>query len=133
MQRFGLGWAGEGSVGLSFVLGGEVFPPTLVKEDEALPETADCRMDLELSSIATLVAFGELMLQSGVLRFEPTDSLSSARSEVGRESVASSCRTFANLLRTFATCFTLCVLARNANPLSIEIAGFSATGDNTNT
>lgn len=23
-----------------------VFPPTLVKEDEALPETADCRMDL---------------------------------------------------------------------------------------
>jgi hypothetical protein len=24
----------------------QVFPPTLVKEDEALPETADCRMDL---------------------------------------------------------------------------------------
>ena len=24
----------------------EVFPPTLVKEDEALPETADGRMDL---------------------------------------------------------------------------------------
>ena len=23
-----------------------MFPPTLVKEDEALPETADCRMDL---------------------------------------------------------------------------------------
>ena len=23
----------------------DVFPPTLVKEDEALPETADCRMD----------------------------------------------------------------------------------------
>jgi hypothetical protein len=23
-----------------------VFPPTLVKGDEALPETADCRMDL---------------------------------------------------------------------------------------
>ena len=23
-----------------------VFPPTLVKEDGALPETADCRMDL---------------------------------------------------------------------------------------
>ncbi len=22
----------------------QVFPPTLVKEDEALPETADCRM-----------------------------------------------------------------------------------------
>ena len=41
-----------------------MFPPTLVKEDEALPETADCRMDLELSSIATLVAFGDLMLLS---------------------------------------------------------------------
>ena len=26
----------------------KVFPPTLVKEDEALPETADCRMDLTL-------------------------------------------------------------------------------------
>ena len=25
-----------------------MFPPTLVKEDEALPETADCRMDLTL-------------------------------------------------------------------------------------
>ena len=24
----------------------QVFPPTLVKEDEALLETADCRMDL---------------------------------------------------------------------------------------
>ena len=26
----------------------QVFPPTLVKEDEALPETADCRMDLRV-------------------------------------------------------------------------------------
>jgi hypothetical protein len=26
----------------------DVFPPTLVKEDEALPETADCRMDLRV-------------------------------------------------------------------------------------
>jgi hypothetical protein len=25
-----------------------VFPPTLVKEDEALPETADCRMELRV-------------------------------------------------------------------------------------
>jgi len=25
-----------------------VFPPTLVKKDEALPETADCRMDLRV-------------------------------------------------------------------------------------
>ena len=25
-----------------------MFPPTLVKEDEALPETADCRMDLRV-------------------------------------------------------------------------------------
>ena len=25
-----------------------VFPHTLVKEDEALPETADCRMDLRV-------------------------------------------------------------------------------------
>ena len=41
-------------------------PPTLVKEDEALPETAgrDCRMGLELSSMATLVAFGDLRLLS---------------------------------------------------------------------
>ncbi len=29
-------------------LAGEVFPPTLVKEDEALPETEDCRMDLRV-------------------------------------------------------------------------------------
>ena len=28
------------------VLEAEVYPPTLVKEDEALPETADCRRDL---------------------------------------------------------------------------------------
>ena len=31
-----------------------MFPPTLVKEDEALPEIADCRMDPEPSGIATL-------------------------------------------------------------------------------
>ena len=40
-----------------------MFPPTLVKEDEALPEIADCRMDPEPSGIASLVAFGDLMLR----------------------------------------------------------------------
>jgi hypothetical protein len=49
-------------------------------------------------------------------------------SGVGRESVASSCRTFAKFCDLFSF---LCVLARDANPLSIKIAGFSVIGDNT--
>ena len=50
-----------------------MFPPTLVKEDEALPETADCRMDLTAvlrwprrtcRVMQPCVAFGELKLLS---------------------------------------------------------------------
>ncbi len=57
-----------------------MFPPTLVKEDEALPETADCRMDLTVvlrwghdvpqavvKSLQPCVAFGELKYEPDVL------------------------------------------------------------------
>ena len=70
------------------------------------------------------------MLQSGVLRFEPTDSLSSARSGSWPRECSEQLSNFCELLRLV---LLLCVLARDANPLSIEIAGFSATGDNTST
>ena len=50
-----------------------MLPPTLVKEDEALPETADCRMDQRVVLrrghdepvvfLHPCVAFGELKYQ----------------------------------------------------------------------
>ena len=46
VERAGCAWRGGGQEAEGAGLGAEVFPPTLVKEDGALPETADCRMDL---------------------------------------------------------------------------------------
>ena len=66
------------------------------------------------------------MLQSGVLRFEPTDSLSSARSGSWPRECGEQLSNFCEVCDLF---FFLCVLARDANPLSIKVAGFSVIGD----
>ena len=115
-----------------------MFPPTLVKEDEALPETADGRMDL-----TTVLRWGHgepVVYCSPVLRsvnqccflesfrlqsVNQPISLSSARFGSWPRECSEQQSNFCELV------LLLCVLARDAIPLSIEIAGFSAIGDNT--
>ena len=118
-----------------------MFPPTLVKEDEALPETADCRMDLTvvlrwghdgpvvvcnpvLHSVNRSCFRGTFRLQ---IR-KPSDSLSSARIGSWPRECSEQLSNFCEVCDLF--CF-LCVLARDANPLSIKVAGYSVIGDST--
>jgi hypothetical protein len=82
----------------------EVLPPTLVKEDEALPETADsdrtltvCGADVGIREMMRSWDRAEHEVRRDLQRFVALSPRvhSSARSEVGREVEASSCRTFA--------------------------------------
>jgi hypothetical protein len=118
-----------------------VFPPTLVKEDEALPETADGRMDLTtvlrwghdepvvycnpvLRSVNQCCFLGTFRLQT----VNQPISLSSARFGSWPRQCSEQRSNFCEVCDLF--CF-LCVLASDANPLSIKVAGFSVIGDST--